>query len=304
MKEIKGSIGVRLLIIGGLILALLIPSAFIRALVSERASRRREAIHEITSKWSAKQIIGGPMITIPYTETWKDEEGKTNSVTKYIQLLPETLNIEGEISPEIRYRGIYQAVVYNAQLGLSGEISFDSIEKLNIDLDRILWDDAFISLNISDMRGINDYVELKWGREAVLFEPGIKRGNELFVSGISVGIPLAVSSVSTRMKYALQIDLKGSQALSFLPLGKTTKIKLRSDWNNPSFDGAFLPKHHQIDGNGFSAEWRARFKQKLSKIWTENVPRARSIFPILVTYSLKWIFIPKLRAVQIYDHVY
>lgn len=275
MKDIKSSIGVRLLIIGGLILALLIPSAFIIGLVSERASRRREAIHEITSKWSTKQIIGGPLITIPYTETWKDEEGKTKSVTKYIQVLPETLNITGEISPEIRYRGIYQAVVYNARLGLSGDFSFARIQKMNIDLDRLLWDDAFISLHISDMRGINEYVELKWGEEAILFEPGIKRGNGLFDSGISVGIPLAADSISAGMKYALEIDLKGSQALGFLPLGKTTAINLSSTWNNPSFDGAFLPKRHRIDENGFSADWQVLdLNRNYPQIWTENVTKS------------------------------
>ena len=165
-------------------------------LVSERASRRKEAIQEITSKWSTRQIIGGPIVTIPYTETWKDEEGETKSVIKYIQVLPETLNIEGEIRPEVRYRGIYQAVVYNAQLDLSGDFSFKKLQTMNIDLDQLLWDDAFVSMNISDMRGINEYVELKWGEQAVLFEPGIKRGNDLFDSGISVRIPLGFGNVS------------------------------------------------------------------------------------------------------------
>jgi inner membrane protein len=273
MKDIKGSIGVRLVIIGVLILALLIPSAFVRTLVRERANRRREAIQEITSKWSTKQVIGGPLITIPYTETWKDEEGVTKTVTKYLQVLPETLNIEGEIYPEIRYRGIYQAVVYNTRLDLSGEFSFGRLQTLNIPLDQVLWDDAFISVNISDMRGINEYVELKWGEQAVLFEPGIKRGNELFDSGISVRIPLDPSNVAG-MNYGLHLDLKGSEALSFLPLGKTTRVKLGSSWTNPSFDGAFLPAQHQIDSQGFSADWQVLdLNRNYPQTWVENVAK-------------------------------
>ena len=243
-------------------------------LVSERASRRKEAIQEITSKWSTRQIIGGPIVTIPYTETWKDEEGETKSVIKYIQVLPETLNIEGEIRPEVRYRGIYQAVVYNAQLDLSGDFSFKKLQTMNIDLDQLLWDDAFVSMNISDMRGINEYVELKWGEQAVLFEPGIKRGNDLFDSGISVRIPLGFGNVSDGINYALHINLKGSQALSFLPLGKTTMANLRSSWNNPSFDGAFLPEQHQIDNNGFSADWQVLdLNRNYPQIWVENVSK-------------------------------
>src|SRR5690554_5781354 len=230
MKDIKSSAGVRIVIIGVLILALLIPSAFIRALVGERASRRREAIEEITSKWSTEQTIGGPVITVPYTVTWKDEKGVTRSTTKYIQVLPETLNIEGELHPEIRYRGIYQAVVYNGRLDFSGKFAFEGIRKLNIDLKDVLWDEAFISVNISDMRGIKEYVELKWGEQAILFEPGIKRGNNLFESGISVRIPIASGNLSDGVDYAFQLIFKGSEALNFLPLGKTTRVSLRSSW--------------------------------------------------------------------------
>lgn len=278
MKDIKSSIGVRIVIIGVLILALLIPSAFIRTLVGERASRRREAIQEITSKWSTNQTIGGPVITIPYTETWKDEEGETRSITKYIQVLPETLNIEGELHPEIRYRGIYQAVVYNARLDLSGDFAFEGIQRMNIDSDQLLWDDAFVSVNISDMRGIKEYVELKWGEQAILFEPGIRRGNNFFESGISVRIPFASGNAADGMDYAFQINLKGSQTLNFLPLGKTTRVNLRSSWNNPSFDGAFLPVQHQIDSHGFSADWQVLdLNRNYPQIWVENVS-GRTVF--------------------------
>lgn len=278
MKDIKNSIGVRIVIIGVLILALLIPSGFIRALVRERADRRREAIEEITSKWSTKQTIGGPVVTIPYTETWKDEEGETKTVTKYIQVLPETLNIEGELHPEIRYRGIYQAVVYNGRLDLSGDFVFEGIRRMNIDLDQLLWDDAFISVNISDMRGIKEYVELQWGEQAILFEPGIKRGNNLFESGISVRIPIASGNLSDGVDYAFQLIFKGSEALNFLPLGKTTRVSLRSSWSNPSFDGAFLPVQHPIDSNGFSADWQVLdLNRNYPQIWVENVSQ-RTVF--------------------------
>jgi inner membrane protein len=272
MKDVKSSIGIRIVIIGALILALLIPSAFIRSLVNERANRRSEAIEEITSKWSTEQNIGGPVVTIPHTETWKDEKGVTRTTTKYIQVLPETLHIEGELHPEIRYRGIYKAVVYNGRLDFSGKFTFDGIRRLNMDLEQLRWDKAFISVNISDMRGIKEYVELQWGEQAILFEPGIKNGNNLFSSGVSVDIPLAAGNLSGGMNYAFRISFKGSEALNFLPLGKTTKVRLKSSWTNPSFDGAFLPIKHQIDSNGFAADWQVLdLNRNYPQIWVEDV---------------------------------
>lgn len=270
-KSLKDSIGLRLVLIGLLIFVLLIPSAFINSLVHERAGRRSEAINEITSKWSRRQTIGGPVVTIPYLQTWRDDKGETKSATKYIQLLPETLEISGEIRPEIRYRGIYKAIVYNAQLDVAGVFSFDKVRTMNIDADRLLWDKAFISVNISDMRGINQYVELKWGDEAVLFEPGIKQGNDLFTSGVSVNLPSIPADAVGRIDYALHLDFKGSQALNFLPLGKTTMVNLKSAWSNPSFDGAFLPKRYQIDSEGFSAAWQVLdLNRNYPQIWVDT----------------------------------
>lgn len=149
---------------------------------------------------------------------------------------------------------------------------------MNIDLDQLLWDDAFISVNISDMRGIKEYVELQWGEQAILFEPGIKRGNNLFESGISVRIPIASGNLSDGVDYAFQLIFKGSEALNFLPLGKTTRVSLRSSWSNPSFDGAFLPVQHQIDSNGFSADWQVLdLNRNYPQIWVENVSQ-RTVF--------------------------
>ena len=49
---------------------------------------------------------------------------------------------------------------------------------------------------------------------------------------------------------------------------------LRSSWNNPSFDGAFLPEQHQIDNNGFSADWQVLdLNRNYPQIWVENVSK-------------------------------
>ncbi|MFA9290312.1 MAG: inner membrane CreD family protein [Solirubrobacteraceae bacterium] len=62
---------------------------------------------------------------MPYYRYVK-EFSKNNSTEKIIQLkeylhiLPSQLNISGNINPEKRYRGIYEIVVYNSKLKISG----------------------------------------------------------------------------------------------------------------------------------------------------------------------------------------
>ena len=40
-----------------------------------------------------------------------------------------------------------------------------------------------------------------------------------------------------------------------MPLGRTTQVSVRSDWPNPSFDGAFLPDEREVNESGFTARW-------------------------------------------------
>ncbi len=40
-----------------------------------------------------------------------------------------------------------------------------------------------------------------------------------------------------------------------MPLGRNTQVNIRSDWPNPSFDGAFLPDERDVDESGFTARW-------------------------------------------------
>jgi inner membrane protein len=252
----RNSISLRIFIIGFLIALLMIPSMMIALLINERENRKREAIAEVTSKWAQAQTVGGPVITIPYEEIWKDDQGKIKSTIQYLQVLPETLEINGNVKPQIRYRGIYKAVLYNAKLNLQGSFSLAQIAGLNLVPGKIKWNDAFVSINIPDMRGIKDTIELQWNDRGFLFEPGIKKGNDCFDSGVSVNVPLRPEIPTSKYKFALKLNLNGSEEFNILPLGKRTAVRLSSSWNTPSFDGAFLPEKRKITKTGFEADWK------------------------------------------------
>jgi inner membrane protein len=121
-------------IAGIVILALLqlIPLALVEGLLMGRLERRDEATHDITSTWGGNQQIIGPVLVIPYryyyTEkkevlvqnrtVWQDTE---TSQQDNAYFLPSHLKIEGTATPQRLHKGIYQAVVYDAALGLSGD---------------------------------------------------------------------------------------------------------------------------------------------------------------------------------------
>ena len=56
-----------------------------------------------------------------------------------------------------------------------------------------------------------------------------------------------------KLPYEIKIKLKGSQSLNFIPLGKTTRVDLKANWNTPSFTGNYLPNNLNITEKEFSA---------------------------------------------------
>jgi len=255
---LKNNIFFKIGIIAFIALLLLIPTGMIKNLIREREATQREAIREVSSKWAGEQTLSGPFVTIPYYKyvkrySEKDSVNKIVKVRDYLHFLPSQLNINGEIVPETRHRGIYEIVVYNSELKISGSFNNINLSGLDIPLKDIQFDRASISLGISDLRGVENQIVLNWNQDQNLFNPGtISR--DIIEKGINA--PISVSENDSLVyDFTMKLDLKGSQKLYFIPVGKVTDITIKSDWNNPSFNGAFLPDTSIVDNSGFRANW-------------------------------------------------
>ncbi len=247
---VRNSVTIKFIVIGILILVLLIPAGMIRRLIQERNSLRNSAISEVSYKWGNPQTVGGPIITIPYKIYYKKDKEIIEDI-QYAHFLPEDLNIQGEVYPEERKRGIYKVVVYKTKLNFEGTFNRPDFSDWKIQDKHILWDQATLSIRIPDMRGIKDAIKVQWNKEQYDVNPGIN--HQTTYTGVSTLIDLG-----DEKKYDFQFDLKlnGSEYLYFVPLGKQTDVELTSNWANPSFDGAFLPVDHNVTENGFEAKWK------------------------------------------------
>ena len=284
---IKNSITLKLVTITLLMLFLLIPSNMVKTIIAERENLSAEAINEVSSKWGGSQQINGPILTIPLIYEHVIED-KTEQRIEYFHILPEELNITGLIEPEKLKRGIYEVVVYNSELSISGQFNIDKkFDQTN--LIKIQYDKAFLSMGISDLRGIEDQIILKWGNENLKADPGSKLPN-IIRSGVTVNLPTISDSVKGDLDFKLILNLQGSQNISFIPLGSLTNVSLTSSWPSPSFNGNFLPDQRDVSDDGFSASWKIlqlnrNFPQswlgsKYSKNITESAFGVELILPI------------------------
>jgi len=266
--------------IGFLILLLLIPTFFIQELVSERQDRQQQAVTEVNSRWAGPQTVTGPVIGIPYTVTITDN-GKVQTIKQWAYFLPGRLDIRANIVPEKRYRGIYQVIVYTTELQISG--SFDSLHlaELNIAADRLLWGEAAVFFDVSDVQGLKEEMILHLSGLSGDAGPAgsvdldlvpAKFSTDQFKSSLSAGLPAAIASARGPLEFAATVRLKGSGNLLFVPVGKETRVQAASSWSNPSFAGGYLPDTRSVKDSGFVADWKVLYlNRKYPQQWKENV---------------------------------
>lgn len=254
-KKRRIPITLKLLILTGIALALLIPQVLILNLVREREERQRSVVHEISSKWGENQTIIGPIVTVPYYEYYQTVENNKTKImqrTAYAHFLPEDLIIEGTIVPEKKHRGIYEIVVYRAQLNISGTFKKPDFSNWDIPAKHIQWEDAFLTIGINDLKGLNEYISIKWNENSYTLQSGIPVDDN-FNSGVNTPVDIGKESI---YRYSFTIDVNGTEMLSFVPVGRETNVTLYSDWPNPSFDGAYITEENVVNENGFKASWK------------------------------------------------
>lgn len=269
-RKLRDSVLLKMIITGLLILALGIPLMMVRGQIRERQQRRDSVVAEVASTWGRAQTLGGPVLTVPYLVHSKDEKGKVATWTQLAHFLPETLKVDGRLLHELRRRGIFEVAVYRADLHASGLFQRPSFTEWGIPPQDILWDKAWLSIGVPDMRGIRRNVRLVWGSKVLQLSPG-GGVSGLWNTGLRVPISgLAQAPEKQAYPFAFDLAVRGSQELSFLPFGKQNSVTLRSSWPDPSFSGGFLPESRNVSHKGFESTWSVPyFGRSYPQQWLE-----------------------------------
>ena len=230
--KLKNNIFFKLGLIFLVVVVLMIPTAMIKGLIKERKSLSEKTLQKIGNKWGKGQEVVGPYLSIPFmTEEKTLASGEKIAPQKeWAHFLPKELNINGEIISEKRYRGIYEVIVYESVLTIKGSFKAPDIKKLK-KIDTALFEETVLNVQISDLKGIKEQVQIQWN--GALFSFNFWSYAKVFLQkGISTIIPLTASH-KEEYAFELTIKLKGSEHLSFSPIGKTTNVSLRSNWDSP-----------------------------------------------------------------------
>ncbi len=259
----------KLLAIMGLVIMLLIPQASLMGLIGERSGWRSEAYSSIEQSWPGAQTLAGPILGVPYRLTYPikemitEKDGtereiiKTAEVQELLYLIPKQLEIQSKLDSEMRYRGIYAVPVYGSQLQVSGVFDTQPLQDLLMEHKdkQITLDLPQLSVLVRDQRGIASPPVLTWDTQKLAFKPGSNLPNT--TSGMHVKLPALGLDGAKQLAFSFDLELRGMSAFSFALLSENSDVRLVSDWAHPKFSGELLPEEREVNGQGFTAHWRA-----------------------------------------------
>jgi inner membrane protein len=247
-------------------LLLLIPLAMIENIIREREMTANSVESSISSQWGDSQTLIGPILNIPLETSYVNANGQTETERTWIHIMPSILNINSSIDPQIKHRGIYETAVYNSTNQIEG--TFELSPKPHDSKTIIDWEKAFLTMGVSDNRGIRGDVGILWDEASLEPQSGLM-STDISSSGFSIATPLTEPSGKMTKKFAIKLNLSGSQSLSMIPLGQNTQIAMTSTWADPSFTGTLLPQTSKISEKGFEAKWTiTHLNRNFPQQWT------------------------------------
>lgn len=231
------------------ILLLLIPLNMIRSLINEREDLEETATNEVISGAGGILKFIGPIFVIDFEYEELDSKSVLKTKKGTVYALPDHFDVEGSLTAEYRYRGIYKVPVFNSNLMFSGTFSMPPLKAYP--------DDARIQslrmlAGFKNMSGLRNHSELFWGDESIF----IKSDKGIVATGPGISSEnLKIPENGTSEEFSWSMEIDGGQKVSIAPLGKKSKLLLTGDWPSPSFSGERLPNEREWDDTGFKGYW-------------------------------------------------
>lgn len=263
------SMGLKLIIVGGLALLMSIPAFFVMGLVNDRAQRAANVTAEIAQDVGGPQTFLGPTLAIPCTFKSANPADPLKHGTYVV--FPAKASAMLNTSTQERHRSLFTVPVYQADLKLNADFDLSNVPNLApapVDLD---WRHAEIIVGVSDPHGALTDATLSLGGKVLTLVPADITDNlqleiddnqhddnqhaKLTMFGAHPGEGVQASGT---LQVTSILRFSGAERICVLAYGEATQLTATGDWRNPGFDG-HLPVSRNINDHGFTAKWSVPF---------------------------------------------
>lgn len=284
---LKNSITARMIIVGILVLVLLIPLTYVNLLIEERGYRQNHVVNEINSKWGDEVIIYGPILKVPY-KTYSEKSTfneknqtylkETQTHINYAYIFPETLDTKADVNSKKLYLGNFESAVFTTNIILSGNFNALDLSSKDINKEDIVWNKASMLYKTTNLKGIKTEMEISLNGYKYDLETNFSDNNnklsldELETSNINEEL------IKSDFNFNMSITYDGSESIRIIPVGKTTKMQMVSNWADPGFIGNYSPNDEtrSITKNGFKVDWKVlSINRAFSQTYVNKIPNLK-----------------------------
>ena len=275
----------KMIMVGFLTLALLIPLFFVQDLIKERSARQKEVVSEIAELWGKEVSFYGPILQIPY-KTFKETtivDAKTkqvsiqrNSTVMNAYFFPEKLNNTSQVKKNTSLkRGIYNNVVFTTDMIFDGNFGKPNFEKLGIKEEDVYWEKASIIVKTTNLKSIKSDLKIKLNNQLQIFES--KPEEDSYYGTLETNnFNCKTITATDKIDFNFSMQYNGSNSVEFIPIGKTTLVSIDSDWESPSFSGTFAANTttKKVGKKGFHADWKiVAINRSFAQQYINKIPK-------------------------------
>jgi len=272
MKSLlRNAVLVKVLFLLAITAVLCVPLAQIGGLVEERGANQQQAAAELAGSYAGRQLIVGPVVVLPYVERWTEEKRNDkgavvarNAYAKQMVHLvfPERVELNGKLTPQERYRGIFKVLFYDLDGIWRGSFpAYDPAGLKHTEKGSTLeLQPPVLAFGLSDVRGIQGEPALALAGEKARLLPGVPAIPDGSWLSPGVHVPLAGAALQAwehqqPFAFDMKLVIVGQERLAIAPIADSTTANISSAWPHPSFGGEFLALRRTVTDQGFEASW-------------------------------------------------
>lgn len=237
----------KLTIIAIIILLLLIPLAMIKGTIREREQTKESVKEEIANATATDQVITAPKLHYLRTITTNNNNEETHIYEK-----ANRLDFDTKVNVETLRRSIYEILVYNSTIQISGNfIASDSLCNQKF---------CDLQFEISDFKGLKSIPKLIFFNQEYTFDV-IQKSSGVIpydynknILSTTIKLPEDLQA-GDNLDFHIDLEVTGTESIDFIASANHTTLKMESTYPHPSFNGDFLPTKRTITDKGFTAEW-------------------------------------------------
>src|SRR5579862_5520791 len=250
------TMGVKLIIVCGLVLLMTIPAFFVSGMVDERTNRAKDVVKRCSSHVGGPQTFLGPTLAIPYSVPPQSPAEFIKQGVYFV--FPAQASAALRTSTKELHRSLFRVPVFQADLKLDAIFDLSGVPAAAPQGAELDWSRAELVIGVRDLRGALADATLTTDARTETLVPAeiaqnISIGDQEHPDQLSLLGANARDFAKPDAKFHATAVLRfsGAERIVVLAYGKSTRLTAQGDWRSPGFDGGILPVSRNVTSQGF-----------------------------------------------------